>query len=69
MTTKHKFVRVIDGLYRTETGGYTIMRNHDEPRSRLRWKLVFTNFFGEKVTRKFFTLASAKAYVNDPGRY
>jgi hypothetical protein len=63
--TRHRFVRVANGLWRTEDGTHHIMKTYEKV---LKWRVTFINMLSVKVERKFTTLSKAKNWVNDPDR-
>jgi len=59
-----KLIKVTAGTYRTDDGGYHVFRNPSCDRHSLkRWMVRYTNFFGERVTKYFYSLSECKKYV------
>ena len=59
-----KLIKVCEGLYRTESGGVTVMRDHSGRRLD-KWLVKFKTVFGAEVRKQFSTLAEVRQFINE----
>lgn len=59
-----KLIRVAPGLYRNESGSIHVRHEDwDRLRSDISWVVTYEGSFGNKIRRRFRTLADARRYV------